>query len=915
LPSPFDPLDTLPHSDTCQSYANFLKDIPAPVATEQPETIEEAPLEHVEVEPSTAEEIILEPVEVAPEPQSKPVEEVGEPLAVPENQPEPIENLEESVVVEPQSQPEEPVVEPAPEVESVEADEEHITALEPQLEAGEIIEPAPEPQAESEQIHEPEISIEPVPQVEEIPVPEPQAEDEEIPKPEILTVPEPEAEVEAEENPKSEPKAEDEYEKEDAEIPEPETLAVPEPEVEAGEIPEPKPQAEEASEPEILAVPELEAEEISKPEILAVPEVQSETKRFVEPEPKPESPATSRATSPAHNTFSSIATTVEMKVEPPREQIHEPSPKRSQPHLALTADELSISSPPPVERKSVPEFSQRPAEPMSLPRPLTIARVIEDDRPPAPTPPVGRYRPRNAIAFDSDDSDDQSVIQPRLRGDRPDPARAPSYPPQSSHPRSLFASRVPPEHYSPPSPQPAPPGYHPRYYPPPAQHYPPVPPQYQHGSQHLYNNNNMSQNGGYPNPGQYHPPSHGSSSYQESWGQMMPTYPPYGSPQRQDSVGSREYPMGPPSLENGSSTMEDDTGDVFSRIAQAIPDLHVLLAKYKETHGQFSMREDQLRRAGMEQQEQLKNKDEEMYHLRQKMSNMEAKHSSDASRLRLEIGNMDEQMKELREQIAETEKFKKEARETRLALAAAKVSWEARCNDLEYANAVLEKTALEERANAQRDFDNWRSTASTRHDAEKIALAIQFDKKLKEADASFVKEKDELISDHQRQQLERESDYDSARKELEIKLNTAQRDREDALIHERESREVWEAERETLARAYDEERESLQRGWDEQRESLEGQYRKNKEESDKAWVELHADAARNAEEEKAKVARLTEEKDLLQREYNALKAESRREKEVIKSVAGNLETERARLEKLMECYGDIAEIKSKGDTY
>jgi hypothetical protein len=384
--------------------------------------------------------------------------------------------------------------------------------------------------------------------------------------------------------------------------------------------------------------------------------------------------------------------------------------------------------------------------------------------------------------------------------------------------------------------------------------------------------------------------------------------------------------MGPPSLENGSSAVEDDTGDVFSRIAQAIPDLHVLLAKYKETHGQLGVREDLLRRAGIEQQEKLRNKDEEIYHLKGKMSQMETKHSSDASRLRLEIGNMEEQMKELREQIAETERFKKEAEETRLALDAAKASWEARCKDLQDANALLEKTALEEREKAQREFDDWRSTANTRHDAEKIALAIQFDKKLKEADvladkqrqeaaASFVKEKDELRSEHQRQQRERESNYDKVRKELETKLSTAQRDREDSLIHERESREVWEAERETLAKVHEEDRESLQRGWDEQREFLEGQYRQNKEESDKAWIELHADASRKAEEERAKVERLMKEKEELLREYNALKAESQREKEVIKSVAGNLESERARLEKLMECYGDIAEIKSKGDTY
>ena len=60
---------------------------------------------------------------------------------------------------------------------------------------------------------------------------------------------------------------------------------------------------------------------------------------------------------------------------------------------------------------------------------------------------------------------------------------------------------------------------------------------------------------------------------------------------------------------------------------------------------------------------------------------------------------------------------------------------------------------------------------------------------------------------------------------------------------------------------------------------------------------------------------MTKEKEELIKKYDELKAESQKEKEVIKSVATNLESEKARLEKLMDCYGDIAEIKSKGDTY
>lgn len=378
-------------------------------------------------------------------------------------------------------------------------------------------------------------------------------------------------------------------------------------------------------------------------------------------------------------------------------------------------------------------------------------------------------------------------------------------------------------------------------------------------------------------------------------------------------------------IENGPG-IEDDSGDVFSRIAQAIPDLHVLLAKYKETHGQLSVREDLLRRASVEQEAKLRSKDEEIDDLRDKVHSLENKHSAEASRLRFQIGNLEEQVKDLREQLVDTERSRKEAEDSKLALDAAMKSWETKYKELEAAYVTLEQSTAEEKDKIWRDFDDWKSSANTKHDAEKIALAIQFDKKLKEADvlaenhrqevaAAFVQEKDDLRSEHQRQQREREASFDHVRSELETKLGTAQKDREEAIKYERESREVWFSEREILTKAHQEDREGLQKSWQEQRDLMEAQHQKARDESDKAWLTLHADAARRAEEEKGRADQLAKEREELLLQFNALKAESQKEKEIIKSVASNIESEKSRLEKLMECYGDIAEIKSKGDTY
>lgn len=511
-------------------------------------------------------------------------------------------------------------------------------------------------------------------------------------------------------------------------------------------------------------------------------------------------------------------------------------------------------------------------------RPGATDHVVENDRPPAPSPPVSRARPRHAPTFDDTSDSDSSLILPRrqARGgevhlreasrgptylQQPTYAPQAAYAPQPTYPHqptpTHFASRVPVEPYSNnplPPPPPPPSAYHPRHYPGAA------PPYYQN---HPYS---LSQQTGYSNPNPYATSLSSSSSYPEPWNYYQPGYPPHGSPtQHHDSY------RGMPVLENGLA-IQDGSGDVFTRIANTIPDLHVLLARYKETHSQLSLREDLLRRSSLEQEEKLRAKDDEIDALKDKISNLQYKHSTDTGRLRLEIGNWEEQAKEFRHRAVQAEKSKEEAR---LAHDAAMTSWESRYRALEDSYVALQRSAAEEKAKAWTDFHEWKSTATTRHDAEKIALAIQFDKKLKEAD---------ILADIRRQ--EAAEAFAKEKDELEAKLNAARRDCDEALRHERESRDAWLAERALL----------------------EAQHKKDKEDSEKAWMKLHA-------EERAIVDELTSEKEELLRKCNELKAESQKEKATIKSVATNLESEKFRLEKLMECYGDIAEIKSKGDAY
>lgn len=66
----------------------------------------------------------------------------------------------------------------------------------------------------------------------------------------------------------------------------------------------------------------------------------------------------------------------------------------------------------------------------------------------------------------------------------------------------------------------------------------------------------------------------------------------------------------PPNL-SGPSGQEvvDDPTNLLYRIQSAIPDLHLLLNRYRETTGQISVREDMIRRTEAQMAEALRQKE------------------------------------------------------------------------------------------------------------------------------------------------------------------------------------------------------------------------------------------------------------------------------------------------------------------
>lgn len=590
--------------------------------------------------------------------------------------------------------------------------------------------------------------------------------------------------------------------------------------------------------------------------------------------------------------------------------------------------------------------------------------AIEEPRPAAPTPPSSspqlsehiQPEPVGALL----DELQSASVSPSMAT-----AQVQSVPDTPHH----YPRGAPSEHFaSPPST-----GYHQRYF---SQSQPSASP---------LNYYSMVQPNGYPNGIPYAmPPHHPSPPYQQHYGSFSTPFSPYGtSPptQRHNSIASRgsnpsESPLGQPGMENASA-IEDDPIELFSRVSSAIPHLHLLLSRYKETHGQLGVREELIRKAETQQADMIKRKDDHIDQVKKQLEELKKSHSSEANKLRMEIGNREEHEKELEEQVAKLTGQIAKLEDDKKALEAANEALASQKVILEQEKTDLEKSVTEEKERLSQEFEDWKVKAHETFEADKMALAVEFDKKLKEQETSadmklkeqeasaenrlkkqeasaktqleeqeasaetrlkeqkadaenqlkeqeisaekqraqaaeeFSKEKETLRADFQRQKQNLEDSFEKVRKEIETKLTGVQNRLDEALKTEREGREAWEIERENLVKGHQEERDGLRKGWDEQRELMLSEHKSTTD----GWSEKHAQATTLADEQRKRADQFEKEKDDLQRRWEEEKRDRESAYNELKTVAENLGTEKGKLEKLIQAFGDVTDIKSKGDAY
>ncbi|KAI9886285.1 MAG: hypothetical protein M1823_001894 [Watsoniomyces obsoletus] len=399
----------------------------------------------------------------------------------------------------------------------------------------------------------------------------------------------------------------------------------------------------------------------------------------------------------------------------------------------------------------------------------------------------------------------------------------------------------------------------------------------------------------------------------------------------------------------------------MANLTSSLPDLHQLLTMYRETQGQLGLREELNRREEDQRADLLRQKDQRIDTLEKQLEGLVGKHSAETSRLRLAVGNLEEKEKELLDTIEKTETaravleiakdgmtmrnsdLQKAAKKDKDEIKTLKEEVEGLKEDVKNAQEVVEKHQQElaelteamtqQRKAIEREIESSRRAAEEQAEVEKSTLQKTFEEQLHERDERIEGLRAELTQTSVQEKEAMQAEFDEDRTEWESRISTQQQEHEQAMGQERDR---GQQERNELLRELQAERESLgkdREGWQQEREQLQRQFDEERDRLTQVWetkcstldtehMQAKEALAQQMEALQGKLEDMKKEKDSLsqvnadlQGDWDKERAKSLELTTKLQNIAHNLGREKERLQKLVETTGEVADIRSKGDSF
>ncbi|MCJ1398531.1 hypothetical protein MMC11_001731 [Xylographa trunciseda] len=317
---------------------------------------------------------------------------------------------------------------------------------------------------------------------------------------------------------------------------------------------------------------------------------------------------------------------------------------------------------------------------------------------------------------------------------------------------------------------------------------------------------------------------------------------------------------------------EDDAAALIYRIQSTMPDIYLLVDRYRETLGQLAFQENLTRQVEAQKSEAVKQKDIYIDHLAKEMDFVAQKHSAETSKLRLELGNLEEKLKKIQDNLV---------------------------------------ASMDSRMELERDFEKQMSRVQKEHGLKDQAMRADIDA-LTKAEATVKNELMVIRAEHKevldstrekwsRERADIETRHARERSSLEMVAQTCQGRLKGASQKAQSEREKW-----------DDERNALQQDWNKQRQDLLVQHRQEMEELQKTGKLLY-DSEKSRLEDKA--ARLQRQVETLKSGWDVDKAKLARAQSEHSAITSKLQTEDERLQKMVDAVGEATDLKSRGNTY
>ncbi|KAL8693214.1 MAG: hypothetical protein Q9218_001926 [Villophora microphyllina] len=363
---------------------------------------------------------------------------------------------------------------------------------------------------------------------------------------------------------------------------------------------------------------------------------------------------------------------------------------------------------------------------------------------------------------------------------------------------------------------------------------------------------------------------------------------------------------------------EDDHA-VLQRIQSAIPDLHLLLTRYRDTSSQLGEREVTLRQTQAQKAEVLKEREtriedltRDAHETKRRHREDSNKHAEEKTKLRLELSNLGEQKKELEDHL--------QAEKTSRGLSDKAVQ------DLRVELAVFTLRFEEEKAALSRENEAQMNRFRREHEAKEEEFRMKeqdyisrLERQMHDAKVILEAKIAELTQQHgsemdsqERAWTRQKAEWEETRRNLQREANDAKDSHHKSLSEQRErhtqAKEAWARERDGLLKDLENERASAGRG----SEELRAQHQEEKDDMQRL---LKSTEARLNQERVETETRMQNEIDRLKAGWDADKTRSTKAAEELKKSSAKLRTENEKLQRLAEAFEQVTDLRGREDAY